>query len=228
MKFTVGRLDILAGQALAPPLFGLPGRAPELFEALYGELNEQLPMRLEDLQIAGGTAYSDFKMTMKSGESFQADIGANGFFVRLSEIADRERFKTLVNTYETTLQNLFPKTVFVDSFVRLHAWLKCEGGMEAVDTDLRARGDSAFRLQSHNQYSTEYTLRTTLTRPDQKLSVSIKLERSAVPNIGDLYAESNVTFNRGNDEKRLAAQLDIAIELSEQILRDAGFEVATS
>ena len=115
MKFTVGRLDILAGQALAPPLFGLPGRAPELFEALYGELNEQLPMRLEDLQIAGGTAYSDFKMTMKSGESFQADIGANGFFVRLSEIADRERFKTLVNTYETTLQNLFPKTVFVDS-----------------------------------------------------------------------------------------------------------------
>jgi hypothetical protein len=226
MKFTVGRLDIVAVQTLAPPLFGLPARAPELFEALYSELNEQFPMRPADLQVTGGTAYSDIKVTVKSGDKLEADIGANGFYAHMLDVGDKEHFKKLVSTYETTLQSFFPRIAFVDSLLRLKGWLECEGGTEAVEATLQARGEQVFGLKSFGGFLKDYTFRTELRRPDETWSVSMLLQRSALP-AGHLYAEANFNFYKGYSEKRLAPQLDMALEQSLRLLKDAGFEGET-
>jgi hypothetical protein len=225
MKFTVGRLDVVAVQTLAPPLFGLPTRAPELFEALYGQLNEQFPMRPADLQITGGTTYSDLKITMKSGDKVHADIGANGFYVQMLDVKEREHFKKFVTVYEETLQALFPRVAFVDSVVRLHGWLVCDGPADAVPTILRQRGESAFSSTSFDDFSKDYTFRIEMKKLDDTYSATLLLQRSALP-VGQLYAEANFQFNKGYEEKRLSPQVEKAIEHSLLMLRDAGFEGA--
>ncbi len=212
-----------AVQTLSPPMFTLPTRAPDVMEVLHGHLSAQYPMRAEDYQIAGGSNYSDFKVTVKSANTMQVDIGAVGFYIHLINLREAQQFKELATIVQETLTALYPKIAPVDSLIHLHGWLTVEGGTPSVEAMLRERGAQALKLNSFGDFEKDYTFRADLKKIDGAVSISWILQKSVV-NGSDLYADVKVGFNASYLEKSMAVQFDAAEAMAKQLLQDFGLE----
>ena len=225
MKFALARFDVVAVETMSPPMFTLPARAPEVFEVLYGRLSERYPMRAADFQVTGGSDYSDFKLTVKSKDTMQVDIGAVGFHTHVTNLEAEHHFLELVTAIEETLNALYPKVTPVDSLVHLRGWLTVDGGMPAVEAMLRKRGELALKLKSFEDFEKQYTFRAGIARKDNAFSVDFLMQKSQMEN-SHLYVDAQVAFTSAYPDKVLANQFGTAKELAELMLKDLGLERA--
>jgi hypothetical protein len=225
VKFTVGRLSLVAVQSFVPPLFKLPTRAPELFEALYGQLIESYPIGSDDMLLTGGGSYSDVRATIKSNDTMQVDVGSTAFHVQLFDAKGRVCFEELTTKCQATLQGIFPAIIFVDSVIHLHCWLECDGGGEGVSAELLARGKAALGKIKAAKLAKDFSFRVELGTDDAALDLVVELEKSKRPE-GHLYAHAEFSFGEEYSQKRLCEQIDVAFSRTEALLRDLGYDGA--
>jgi hypothetical protein len=197
--YSGGRLDLAMVSLFKEPLLQLGVRASEIMASFYQAIQDFPKPNLNDLLTQGGNSYADLKLTIKTfGGNGSIEITPGALITKLQNlkqtVGDAKAAKTHFAWSERTLAKAIDNVEISERLLRASIWLRCDGGTQAVERFLNAKGNAAFKLDagSYEQLQKEFTLQFSGLDASRATKVSLLLQRSVVE--WDLYFQYDHTL----------------------------------
>ncbi len=203
MRFSLYRLNIAYEMAFKEPAFEVPQSAVGILTAFYRALSPRFPpLRMSDLQVAGGGALSDVAVRVGLlSLNGLLEVSVEKFTGNFQALQTEEQITTVkdcIALSEEALAKALPEVEAGATAIRTTSWIKCEGGVSASQELLKRYGDSGLGMPIEKFEATgiNYSPTAQLRNEAERWGVTFLLERSAIEQ-AHLYFMCNATYMDG-------------------------------